>query len=150
MKNVCFLFFFLHMQKNKRMKKRDRRKMYDMLFYCENDIDCRRVLLLNMFGERYNSEDCLKGAGCDNCEQSLGGNICEENVTFDALAIVDIVDGLGKKYKGKCTYDLVIQIFKGSTAKTVQSVNGETVTGFGAGNQWNANDVRRLITKLLC
>lgn len=33
--------------------------------YCENDVDCRRLLQLLHFGEKFDSTHCQKT--CDNC-----------------------------------------------------------------------------------
>ena len=44
--------------------------LYRMVQYCENSVDCRRVQLLNYFGETtYSKEKCLqnRSTACDNC-----------------------------------------------------------------------------------
>ena len=35
------------------------------LQYCENQIECRRVLILEFFNEQFNRANCSKT--CDNC-----------------------------------------------------------------------------------
>ncbi|MFA6089841.1 MAG: HRDC domain-containing protein, partial [Candidatus Woesearchaeota archaeon] len=42
------------------------RKMWDMINFCKNE-GCRRKILLNYFGEKYNSNNCDM---CDNCNPS--------------------------------------------------------------------------------
>ena len=40
-------------------------KLYTMLHYCLNEVDCRRVLIAKSFGEQWRPEDC--SAMCDVC-----------------------------------------------------------------------------------
>lgn len=49
--------------------RRNHDNLMSMLSYCENIVDCRRVLLLKHFGEQYNREKCLENEAttCDNC-----------------------------------------------------------------------------------
>jgi hypothetical protein len=42
--------------------------------YCENDVDCRRVLTLKYFGESFESATCK--STCDNCRGSHGVQVC--------------------------------------------------------------------------
>lgn len=52
--------------------------------YCENDVDCRRLLQLAHFGEKFNSSTCQKT--CDNCLKIT--SFIEKDVTEIAKQLV--------------------------------------------------------------
>lgn len=54
--------------------------------YCENDVDCRRLLQLIHFGEKFDSFNCQKT--CDNCSKNL--SCVEKDVTEIAKQLVRI------------------------------------------------------------
>ncbi len=58
------------------------RKLYDMVTYCENNVDCRRVLTLKYFGEVFDAASC--GRGCDNCK---GGGDAPAMVSTHAVDV---------------------------------------------------------------
>ena len=51
---------------DREQKQRNRDNLRDVIKYCENQIDCRRKLILLYFNENFNPADCH--ATCDNCE----------------------------------------------------------------------------------
>ncbi|KAL2342236.1 hypothetical protein Fmac_010176 [Flemingia macrophylla] len=55
-----------------------------MVSYCENDVDCRRLLQLAHFGEKFNSSTCQKT--CDNCLKIT--SFIEKDVTEIAKQLV--------------------------------------------------------------
>lgn len=55
--------------------------------YCENDVDCRRLLQLVHFGEKFDSNNCRKT--CDNCLKIK--NFVEKDVTEIAKQLVWIL-----------------------------------------------------------
>lgn len=52
--------------------------------YCENDVDCRRLLQLAHFGEKFDSSTCQKT--CDNCLRVT--SFVEKDVTGIAKELV--------------------------------------------------------------
>ena len=83
--------------------------------YCENNVDCRRVISLRYFGQEFDRTQCNKS--CDNCESQSPGIYV--NVTPYAQAIMRIVNELSKK-RDTCKEELVEEIFRGSKAKRSQ------------------------------
>lgn len=53
--------------------------------YCENDVDCRRLLQLVHFGEKFSSATCKKT--CDNCLKVK--SFVEKDVTETAKQLVE-------------------------------------------------------------
>jgi len=86
--------------------------------YCLNDVDCRRTLLLEYFGEQYLSSQCKKHyqTRCDNC-----CNVAQtKSVDFTQLSkhIFALVDQLTNNSKQITLYQIV-DILKGSKQKSV-------------------------------
>lgn len=50
-------------------KERDKNNLEHIISYVENRSECRRAILLQYLGERFNSEECLRHikTACDNC-----------------------------------------------------------------------------------
>jgi bloom syndrome protein len=93
--------------------------------YCENNVDCRRVLTLGHFGENFDRAECRKS--CDNCESQSPGIYVK--VTSYAQAILRIVKELSQR-ANTCKEVLVQEIFRGSKAKscTPYTRSGKTHT----------------------
>ncbi len=51
------------------MNKLNLRKINEVQEFCEELIECRRILALRYFGENFRRENCKKQ--CDNCKKSL-------------------------------------------------------------------------------
>ncbi len=99
------------------MNKLNLRKINEVQEFCEELIECRRILALRYFGENFRRENCKKQ--CDNCKKSLtkeeidltdyAYKICEvvkffqnsnEKITF--LSLSDFLRGTGAgKFKKK-------------------------------------------------
>ncbi|THH26363.1 hypothetical protein EUX98_g7827 [Antrodiella citrinella] len=57
-----------------------------MIAYCENDVDCRRVQVLNYFGQPITREEC--NAHCDNCADGVETH--EQDVSGPAQSAVKL------------------------------------------------------------
>jgi bloom syndrome protein len=122
-------------------------KLYQMVSYCENKVDCRRVLQLRYFGEVFDRKDC-KGA-CDNCVNTRKSY--ERDVTKAAMVLVGIVRSL--KINGQPTKQgTIISVFRGAKNKLVKENNLNTIEGYGYGKTVDAfqvNDTTRLLLELI-
>jgi superfamily II DNA helicase RecQ len=71
--------------------------------YCTNEVDCRRILLLDYFGEKFASQSC--NFTCDNCIaiRDLGGyasGVISINFIGQAQVIISVIKEIVKKGNG--------------------------------------------------
>ena len=125
-------------------KDRQRQMLRQVVQYCENKIDCRRVQVLSYFNEPFKQEDC--NGACDNCNSTS----TFENQDFgaqaaEAIKLVEAVmqqkDDKGKK--PKVTLIQMVDIFRGVKK------DWDHVEGFGAGEEMARTTVERLFQRLL-
>ncbi|WP_329905537.1 DNA helicase RecQ [Porphyromonas pogonae] len=110
--------------------------------YAESSI-CRRIFLLNYFGEEYKSDNC---GSCDNCLMPKKKVEAKELL----LNVLEVVDTLKEKFKT----DYVIKILRGETNADIESFGHENLECFGIGkeedeNLWNAVIRQALISGYL-
>lgn len=87
--------------------------------YCLNNVDCRRTLLLEYFGEQYLSSQCKRHVQtrCDNCCSVAQTKL----VDFTELSkqICTLADQLTRQSKS-ATVNLVVDILKGSKQRAIK------------------------------
>ncbi|CAF3482464.1 unnamed protein product [Rotaria sp. Silwood1] len=116
--------------------------------YCLNNVDCRRTLLLEYFGEQYLSNQCKKHieTRCDNC-----CNVAQTKlVDFTILAkhIISLVNHLTRKMKST-TINQVMDILKGSKQKTIKEAGYDKLEQFNIAEEVPRINLERLISKLI-
>jgi len=121
-------------------KKRQKDMIRQVLQYCDNATECRRVQVLRYFGDtKFTAEEC--NASCDNC--CSGVEYEERDVTDYAKIALKIVQELESQRK---TLLGVADVFKG-VGKKARDCAGN-IEGFGAGKHWTKSDCERLFNKL--
>ncbi|KGN71338.1 DNA helicase RecQ [Porphyromonas sp. COT-239 OH1446] len=98
--------------------------------YAESHL-CRRVLLLNYFGEKYQNDNCHC---CDNC-------LTPKNKVEAQELLLNLLEVIGT-LKEKFNTDYVIRILRGEVNSDVESFHHEDLDGFGIGQEhdesmWN-------------
>lgn len=109
--------------------------------YCENDSDCRRVHLLQHFGENFEQEDCNRT--CDNCKDQSG--MREQDLTQEAKDIVYLVRALSHR---NITIDVFRTAFKGSNTAPIRKKGLDKVQGYGKGEHMETDAVELVFQKL--
>lgn len=128
--------------------------LYNMVHYCENVVECRRIQLLAYFGEKgFNTQYCKEHpeVTCDNCVRKK--NYRTKNVTEEVKRVVRFVQencsgGSGRKYSAgqpssRLTLNMLIDIYLGCKNARIQSGI------FGAGAAYSRHNVERLFRKLV-
>jgi bloom syndrome protein len=112
-----------------------------MVSYCENDVDCRRLLQLIHFGEMFNPSCCAKT--CDNCLKEL--RWVEKDVTNIARQLVDLV------MMTKQTYSTthILEVYRGSVNQNVKKHRHDTLSLHGAGKHLAKGEAARILRHLV-
>ena len=124
---------------DREQKQRNRDNLRDVIKYCENQIDCRRKLILMYFNENFNPANCH--ATCDNCEAP------RQLVTMDRTEHGIKAVKLLKSINGRTTSNQLLDIFRGSLAKPY--VAYRHLEHFGSGKDLSRTEVERLVQHLL-
>ncbi|KOX69173.1 Bloom syndrome protein like protein [Melipona quadrifasciata] len=92
--------------------------LFQMVSFCENKTDCRRVQQLNYFGEIFDRQQCIanKATACDNCR--CKDDFIMLDATDDAKQIIKAVRDINQSKK--LTLVFLTDIFKGSDIKKVR------------------------------
>jgi bloom syndrome protein len=149
----CYLYYgYQDTSKIKRMieegeggweqKERQFRMLRNVVQFCENKSDCRRVQVLNYFGEGFNREDCNNS--CDNCNS---------DTTFESQDFTDLaataVALVRKVEKQNVTLLHCVDVVRGGKSKKISDHRHHRLPEYGAGSDLNRGDVERLFYRLL-
>ncbi|KAF3637063.1 ATP-dependent DNA helicase Q-like 4A, partial [Capsicum annuum] len=109
--------------------------------YCENDVDCRRLLQLIHFGEKFESTNCRKT--CDNCCKTH--SCIEKDVTEVAKQLVELVKMTGQKFSSAH----VLEVYRGSLSQYVKKHRHESLRLHGAGKHLAKGEASRVLRHLV-
>lgn len=118
-----------------------------VVHYCENQMDCRRAMQLNYFGEKFSREECLKDsrATCDNCLNLRKFEM--RDVSEHCRAVAQCVRDICQR--GRFTMLHLVEIFKGSNAKRIVELGHDRHPLHGRGADWAKPDVHRLFRRMV-
>lgn len=108
---------------------RGKENLLKCIDFCTNEVDCRRQLLLEYFGEKFPRENCKKT--CDNCKLISTSKI--EDVTIHAKLVLGVVKAIlgggGNKGRGSerggggsypaLTMSKLVRLYKGGKVSYV-------------------------------
>ena len=137
-----------------------------MYAYCLNDVDCRRTLLLEYFGELYLSSQCKKHiqTRCDNCCSVAQTKLVD--FTEFAKQMLSLVEQLTAQSRAT-TINLLIDILKGSKQRTIKEAGYDQLEHYNIAEEVSRTskstclrfdrmpfdefflDIERLISKLI-
>ncbi|KAF2835866.1 ATP-dependent DNA helicase, partial [Patellaria atrata CBS 101060] len=110
--------------------------------FCENRSDCRRVQVLNYFNESFHASGCKKT--CDNCNST--SSFQNQDFTDYAIKALELVRDLADK---KATLIHCIDIFRGVKVKRKDIDNLVNHVHFGAGADIDRGNIDRLFYRLV-
>jgi RecQ family ATP-dependent DNA helicase len=123
-------------------KRRQRDMLQNVVQFCENKSECRRVQVLRYFDEKFKLENC--NHTCDNCCSS--DEYEERDVTDLARIALTIVAALAGSKKTRLW---AIDVFRGSGTKPHRDAFSNQVEGYGAGKHLSRTDCERLFSQLM-
>ena len=132
--------------KDPRSQERERENLLNMVTYAENNIDCRRKMLVNHFNEDFDPAMC--NATCDNCSGKHGtGAVVEKDMTHLAKSLVQLVSNIARSGADATLLHLV-DVFRGMKNKSIVQKGHLNIPGHGSGKDMNRAEASRLC--LLC
>ena len=149
----CFLYYGYHdTSALKRMiddgdgsfeqKERQRQMLRNVIQFCENRSDCRRVQVLNYFGESFSKDECK--ASCDNCKsKSRFENRDFSHYVPAALSLISKVE------RDNVTLLHCVDVFRGSKSKKISEMGHDHLPEYGAGADIDRGNVERLFYRLV-
>jgi bloom syndrome protein len=127
----------------KQQKDRQRQMLRNVMQYCLNIEDCRRVQILAYFNEYFRQNDCNKS--CDNCKSDAVFE--HRDFSQQAASVVKIVRYF-QDIEDKVTLSYCVNIFRG-TMKRFRSPEHKDAPGFGTGSGLDLQVAERLFQYLL-
>ncbi|XP_033099860.1 Bloom syndrome protein homolog [Anneissia japonica] len=131
--------------------------LYRMVQYCENETDCRRMQLLQYFGENDYKRDMCRSKPetiCGNCESQIQYQV--KDMTQHAKGIVEFAQQLeqsggrrGRWASNQYTLIHFIEVYKGSVSAKVVNVGHEKSCIHGLGKNLSKSDCERFLRKLV-
>ncbi|KAL4921543.1 hypothetical protein BDW62DRAFT_130314 [Aspergillus aurantiobrunneus] len=124
-------------------KTRQLKMLRNVVQYCENANDCRRVQILAYFSESFQRQDC--NASCDNCKS--GATFEVRDFSQHAAAAIKIVRYF-QELGHRVTLSYCVNILRGTT-KSFRSPEHRQAPCFGDGSDIELGEAERLFRKLL-
>ena len=112
-------------------------KLYQVVKYASHNV-CRRMQLLEYFGEDYQNDNCNT---CDICT----GNIEKVDVTIDARILMSAISRTGQRFG----IMHIIEIVVGADTKRIRELGHNKIKTYGAGRDRDKNHWRFIVDELL-
>jgi bloom syndrome protein len=125
---------------SREQKQRQHDMLRNVIQFCENKSDCRRVQVLNYFSESFKKEDC--DGTCDNCTSDA--TFEERDLSRYAQKAIELVR---KVHESNVTVLQCVDAFRG--AKNAKIKKADVDDCFGFGSDLERGDVERIFNHLL-
>lgn len=136
-KELMVYNFFSEEIEDEKLRKEMKRKTERMYAFC-NSVQCRRVELLNYFGEKYLAQTCTE---CDNC-------VSDES-TIDGTIIAQKILSCVKRLQEKFGVRHVIDVLRGSKNSNVLTRGHDQLSTYGLLKDSPEAEVRYYINSLI-
>ena len=135
-------------------KKTHYENLWQMVRYCENQSDCRRVLQLQYFGEVFDHSRCgeIANMRCDNCSRNSQGSLEKVDITEIAkqiLLAVQRISGRSTYAQRNFTLNHFVDIWRGAKNQKVKGAQWDTDPIYGKGSCYTALEANRIIRLLV-
>ncbi|OXB42690.1 hypothetical protein B1J92_H00759g [Nakaseomyces glabratus] len=125
-------------------KEHNLKKLQDVLVYCHNKVDCRRLQILEYFNEEFFPSNCMKT--CDNCKNIGVSTIEQKDFTHYAKQILSLLRKLGNE---RITTNQCQDIFRGSNNMKTRFSGYDNFEEHGSGKDLTKSETDRLFVHLL-
>jgi bloom syndrome protein len=123
-------------------KERQMQMLRNVVQFCENRSDCRRVQVLAYFNEHFQREKC--NGSCDNC--SSESSFESQDFTDYARSAIKLV----RRIQGqRVTLLHCVDVFRGFKNKKITDLGHDQIQEFGLGGELERGDAERLFHRLL-
>jgi bloom syndrome protein len=123
-------------------KERQIQMLRNVVQFCENRSDCRRVQVLAYFNEHFDRDKC--NGGCDNCNSES---------TFESQDFTDYAKSVIKLVRRLQNQDVTllhcVDVFRGSKNKKITELEHDQIDEHGLGANLERGNAERLFHRLL-
>lgn len=116
----------------------------EVLKYCTNISECRRVQVLRHFGQDFSQCDCQ--CGCDNCLDDR--QLCTKDVTIVANSAIDIVQRLSDMMD-RITLPQLTNVLRGTRVNELRKRGLDEIAGFETCKNLSIEVVELALDRLL-
>ena len=127
---------------NYQQKERQREMLRNVVQFCENRADCRRVQILKYFNENFQQENCA--GACDNCNSNTV--FATRDFTDEAALAIGLVT---KVQDQNVTLLHCVDVFRGARNKKITDLHHDDIEEYGIGSGLERGVVERLFYRLL-
>lgn len=127
---------------NYEQKERQKRLLRNVIQFCENRSDCRRVQVLEYFNEHFQRQDC--GKTCDNCNSTDRFETCD--FRDHAKNIIQLVRQVQQE---DVTLLHCVDVYRGGKSKKITELRHDRLSQYGLGDALGRGDVERLFYRLM-
>ncbi|KAK7615992.1 P-loop containing nucleoside triphosphate hydrolase protein [Phyllosticta citricarpa] len=123
-------------------KERQFAMLRNVVQFCENKADCRRVQVLAYFGEAFDAASC--GGQCDTCNTHVKFEMQDfTGLAADAVRLVRRIGGQ------RVTLLYCVDVFRGAKTKRIKESGHDNLPEAGAGSNLDRGDVERIFQRLV-
>jgi ATP-dependent DNA helicase RecQ len=135
--DVAKIEYFINQKEDEKEKQVAYKQLRDMVDYCESDA-CRRMVLLDYFGEKFDEPNCGSCDACVETRERFDGTIA-------AQKILSCVYRVGERFGIKHVIDVLL----GSRNQKVLQYQHDKVKTFGVGKEYSRSQWRAFIRELI-
>lgn len=123
-------------------KERQKHLLRNVVQFCENRSDCRRVQVLAYFNEHFSREDCQDG--CDNCKSA--DRFETHDFSDHVIHVIQLVRQVSRQ---NVTLLHCVDVYRGAKNKKITDMKHHKLLQYGLGQDLARGDVERLFLRLI-
>ncbi|CAN0100849.1 unnamed protein product, partial [Pylaiella littoralis] len=121
-------------------------EVYKCVRFCINEVECRRVLILEFFGEHFPRERCK--ATCDNCIAMQGCAQETKDCTQQANGLLRLSEAMSER-DIRHTLVQLVSVWRGDTVKTLDQRGVRQLEGAGGCKDMTKDETIRVAQQMV-